>query len=117
MTYSFVAIAPVAVADALEPYLQAQGWGPGNFSVPLSADGTTPATHLGLHKQSTSQQTRDWAEGRVAVPGTDKPTLDALLQQCRFSFEPQDAAVTNAAHFNRETGAMGLQHVDTGSPS
>jgi hypothetical protein len=28
---------------------EAMGWGPENYSVPLSADGSEPATHYGLH--------------------------------------------------------------------
>lgn len=46
---SCVLITPVANRDAANQLAELMGWGPGSYSVPLSADGTEPATHFGLH--------------------------------------------------------------------
>ncbi len=42
-----VMILPAAYLDAGNAFGVAQGWGEGNFSVPLSASGIAPATHWG----------------------------------------------------------------------
>ena len=39
-------LAQVATGNAVG---EAMGWGPASYSVPLSADGSEPATHYGLH--------------------------------------------------------------------
>lgn len=44
---SAVLILPAAYRDAGNAFGVAQGWGEGNFSVPLSATGLEPATHYG----------------------------------------------------------------------
>lgn len=46
---STVLILPDALRDEGNRMGAAMGWGPENFSVPLSADGSEPATHWGLH--------------------------------------------------------------------
>lgn len=42
---SAVLIVPAAVVAAAEAFGQSQGWGPDNFTVPLSADGGATVTH------------------------------------------------------------------------
>ena len=42
-----VMILPAAYLDAGNAFGVAQGWGEGNFSVPLSAYGSAPVTHWG----------------------------------------------------------------------
>jgi len=44
---SAVLILPAAYRNAGNAFGVAQGWGEGNFSVPLSASGSEPATHWG----------------------------------------------------------------------
>lgn len=46
---SCVLITPSPNRDAANQLAELMGWGPGSYSVPLSADGTDPATHYGLH--------------------------------------------------------------------
>jgi hypothetical protein len=53
MKYTAVLLVPVAARDNANAMGEALGWGPGNFSVPLSADGYEPATHHGLHTFAT----------------------------------------------------------------
>lgn len=47
-TSHMVSVAPSAFVDAANALVEAQGWGPLNYSVPLSATGSAPATHYGL---------------------------------------------------------------------
>jgi hypothetical protein len=46
---SCVLILPIDQVETGNAVGVAMGWGPNNFSVPLSADGYLPATHYGLH--------------------------------------------------------------------
>lgn len=46
---SCVLLLPLDLRDEGNRMGAAMGWGPENFSVPLSADGSEPATHWGLH--------------------------------------------------------------------
>ena len=48
---SAVLILPDAYRAAGDAFGVAQGWGDGNFSVPLSADGLEPATHYGCRAE------------------------------------------------------------------
>lgn len=70
---SVVLILPDAVREAGNALAEAMGWGPGNYSVPLSADGSLPATHWGLHT---------WAE----------PSFVAMLQAAETGAMPQELA-------------------------
>jgi hypothetical protein len=47
--FSTVLIIPAALQTEANTLGEAMGWGPNNYSVPLSADGSEPATHFGLH--------------------------------------------------------------------
>lgn len=44
---SAVMIVPASGLAAANAFGQAMGWGPGNYSVPLSPTGAAPATHWG----------------------------------------------------------------------
>jgi hypothetical protein len=46
---STVLILPEEYTNTGNAAAAAMGWGPENYSVPLSADGSEPATHYGLH--------------------------------------------------------------------
>lgn len=46
---SVVLIIPADLRDKADQLAELMGWGPNSYSVPLSADGTEPATHYGLH--------------------------------------------------------------------
>ena len=49
MTHSTVLIIPAELHAEANALGEAMGWGPNNYSVPLSATGAEPATHYGLH--------------------------------------------------------------------
>lgn len=54
MTYSYSAsiVIPAASQSDGNAFAEALGWGPNNFSVPLSANGQEPATHYGCHTRA-----------------------------------------------------------------
>lgn len=60
--YSTVLIIPADLRSEANTLGEAMGWGPNNYSVPLSENGTEPATHYGLHAWST-QEFVDLMEG------------------------------------------------------
>lgn len=71
---SFVLIIPAALADTANALGEAMGWGPGSYSVPLSANGLAPASHYGLHTWA-EQSFADMLE--AAGTGTIPPELAA----------------------------------------
>ncbi len=46
---NIVLIVPTSLVDKANALGAAMGWGPESYSVPLSADGSEPATHWGLN--------------------------------------------------------------------
>jgi len=62
----FSAIIPAAELDAANAALEAAGFGPGNFSVPLCASGGGDTTHYGLN--SLGYPEGFWA-AILALPG------------------------------------------------
>lgn len=75
---SAVLILPAAYRDAGNAFGVAQGWGEGNFSVPLSATGTTPVTHYGCRADVT--------EGFLAMMADPPPEAVPLLAVMVSSF-------------------------------
>lgn len=71
---------------------EAMGRGPDNYSVPLSADGSEPATHYGLHAW-TSDDFQTLIESGVYPPeladaGITKADYDAMMAVLIYSFWP-----------------------------
>lgn len=53
MTISCVLIIPATLQEKANTLAIYMGWGPNNYSVPLSSTGTLPASHYGLHTWAT----------------------------------------------------------------
>ncbi|MDA1189526.1 MAG: hypothetical protein O2854_07625 [Chloroflexi bacterium] len=53
---SRIFVVKAANRDKANADLEAMGHGPGNFSVPLSADGQPPATHYAVHWNSLTDE-------------------------------------------------------------
>lgn len=83
---SAVLILPAAYRDAGDAFGVAQGWGDGNFSVPLSADGATPVTHYGCRADVT--------EGFLAMmadpPLEAVPLLAVMVSSFADGVQPYD---------------------------
>ena len=92
-----------AVADAM-------GWGPNNYSVPLSADGSEPATHCGLHAWAGNEFEQMVETGyyppQVAEAGIDQATFDAMMAALFYSFRDD-----HAGHFAEVCAANNLKVV------
>lgn len=98
---SAVLILPAAYRDAGNAFGVAQGWGDGNFSVPLSASGTTPVTHWGCRADVT--------EGFLTMMADPPPEAVPLLAVMVSSFadgvQPYDHWIATLA----ENGLMRVE--------
>jgi hypothetical protein len=106
--WSTVLIIPAALREEGNAIAEAMGWGPDNYSVPLSATGQEPATHYGLHAYS-NDQFKSWIEGTESLPeGMEaaQEVINALI----YSFSNE---IVNADHFGAVLAANTLKLVDT----
>ena len=98
---SAVLILPDAYRAAGDAFGVAQGWGDGNFSVPLSASGTTPGTHYGCRADVT--------DGFLAMMADPPPEAVPLLAVMVSSFadgvQPYDHWISTLA----ENGLMRVE--------
>ncbi len=94
---SAVMIVPDAGLVAANAFGEAMGWGPGNYSVPLSPTGAEPATHWGC--RATVYQT--------FLDLLANPTEEALPI---FAFTVMDLKDTDdfAGHFHQVIDGLGL---------
>lgn len=81
-----VMILPASYLDAANAFGIEQGWGEGNFSVPLSATGAEPVTHWGC--------CADVTEGFLAImaePPTEAiPLLETMISSFEDNVQPYD---------------------------
>ena len=87
---SAVLILPSAYRDAGNSFGVQQGWGEGNFSVALSADGSEPATHWGC-RADVSQSFVDM------VTNSDDPLVSVLISSFEDDMDPYDHWITTLA--------------------
>ena len=89
---STVLILPLDQVATGNTVAEAMGWGPNNYSVALSADGSEPATHYGLHAWAGNEFEQMVETGyyppQVAEAGIDKATFDAMMAVLIYSFWP-----------------------------
>ena len=80
-------LAQVATGNAVG---EAMGWGPASYSVPLSADGSEPATHYGLHAWVTEDFQTLIETGayppQLADAGISQDDYDAMMAVLISSF-------------------------------
>lgn len=72
---SCVLIIPAVLRDKADALGEAMGHGPASYSVPLSADGSEPATRYGLHSW-VDQGFVDMLDAGVMPDGLDYPVED-----------------------------------------
>lgn len=102
---STVLLIPAALQADGNAVAEQMGWGPSNYSVPVTTDGTT-VSHYGLHT-FTSAQFQGWVEGTEPLPEGmthAQPVIDALI----YSFRDD---IKNREHFDAVLAANGLQHM------
>ena len=103
---STVLIIPAALRDAGNGVVEAMGWGPDNYAVPLSPAGAEPATHYGLHAWA-SGPFQGWVEGTEPLPEgmeSAQPVIAALIA----SFRPDG---DQRGHFADVLAANGLAQI------
>lgn len=106
-TYRIAIIVPDADVAAARDLASDTGWGEGCYSVPLSADGTAPATHWGLSTAGT-QRTVDVLNG-APMEGVEPGRLAAVVGSLEWASGPAD---TNARQqFDTLAASLGLQQV------
>jgi hypothetical protein len=108
---SCVLILPLDQVATGDTVAEAMGWGPDNYSVPLSADGSEPATHYGLHAW-TGDDFQTLIESGVYPPelaeaGISKTDYDAMMAVLIYSFWPD-----YADHFATIIAENNLQMVE-----
>jgi hypothetical protein len=88
--YSCVLILPIDQVETGNNVGVAMGWGPDNYSVPLSQNGTEPATHLGLHSwvESSFQElveSKTYPE-ELSEAGITEAEYDSMMDSLIYSF-------------------------------
>jgi hypothetical protein len=110
MIWSTVLIIPASMYEQGNIIGDHMGWGPNNFSVPLSSDGSEPATHYGLHTYS-DDEFKGWIEGTIPLPEQmqdAQPIIDSMIH----SF---DITVTGAEHFSLVLNDNNLEYIESES--
>lgn len=79
------------------------GWGPNNYSVPLTTDGVN-ISHYGLHTH-TGPEFEGWVTGTNPLP-QGMEHAQAVIDQLIYSFRTD---IKNREHFNAVLAANGLQ--------
>lgn len=87
---SCVLILPDAQTPTGNAVGEAMGWGPNSYSVPLSADGSDPDTHYGLHAWVTEEFQALIETGayppQVESAGITQVVYDAMMAALISSF-------------------------------
>lgn len=106
---SVVLIIPAALKSDADTLAELLGYGPNSYSVPLSADGTEPATHYGLHTWA-EQSFLDMLSAENIPEGLEQyaPVKDAVIVSVRSD-------MTN--HFSEILIDNNLQQVDEQQPN
>lgn len=100
MLTSAVFILPDAYRDAGNALGENMGWGSNSYSVPLSPDGTEPATHWGARADVSP----GFFDLLASPPPEAAPILAELILDTRESGEPY-------AHWTDVIGGLGLKTV------
>lgn len=111
---SLVVIAPIAVWPSLVAMVTALDNDAGVGS-PLSADGSEPATHLGLHAWASDTFVAI-ATGEVTpeIEGVTPEQIAGLLASITVSVAPEvnEVTLTNSAHYDHVAAGLGLIRVE-----
>jgi len=68
LKHSISIITPLSWLEKADALFASLGWGAHNFLVPLSPDGTDPATHLGLRATADAMFVRDMETALASLP-------------------------------------------------
>ena len=110
--YSVVLLIPAAVQAQADQVAAGLGHGPDNFSVPLSSDGSEPATWFGCRsqaQQSFIDMLTAAGEGELpTIEGMTPQEVGAVLVQMQADVSTSEDGYT---HFERVIGEKNLVRV------
>ena len=111
--YSSVLVVSAAYLTKANALAEAMGWGKGNYTVELSADGKAPATHYGLHAWTTPEFVAMLTQaGKGDMPAGLKaagfPTRDFNSIMANLTLSVRFGSNGPAAHFNDTVTSLGL---------
>ena len=107
---STVLILPLDQVATGNAVAEAMGWGPNNYSVALSADGSEPATHWGLHAWAGNEFEQMVGTGYYPpelAGDVDEATFAAMIGALIYSFRDD-----YTGHFATIIAENGLQIVE-----
>lgn len=107
-THSLVLVCPAEYVTTVAAVSEVLGHSPDEFSVPLSGDGTEPATHYGLHTWALPATAYAWTTAEEVPPLT--PEQIAWLRSTLIMSARTD--LTARAHFDAVLTANGLQVIE-----
>lgn len=109
-THSLVIIAPADLWPTVQAFYAALGYDAGS-GVALSADGSEPATHRGLHTWETSEFVNT-ATGQtpIEVPGYTAEQIASFLAALTVSVDAN--GLCSRAHFDHVAANMNLMIVE-----
>lgn len=116
--YSVPMLCPAADAEAVSTLAEALGHGPNTMSVPLSADGSEPATHFGAHAWARQQFIDTVEAGKAGeIPqalqdaGYTGDQAADLLSRLTMTVSTEDDGLTARERFDALLAENGLQRV------
>lgn len=98
---SLVAICPAALVDAANAWCAEMGFGSPSFTVPLSADGSEPATHYGLRADVSTN-------GQALIEANVPPELASVTRD-------YSETLWGLEHFEAVCGGLDLMRVEVGT--
>lgn len=98
---SAVMIVPDAHKAAADAFGESMGWGPGNYSVPLSPTGALPATHWGCR----ANVSEGFLELLADPPAEAAPILAVVTMDIRSTDDAR-------GHFLEVAAGIGLRMVE-----
>ena len=104
-----IAIVPAALREQADAASAAEGWGPNNYSVPLSPTGAAPATHYGLHTNLGPKAVALLADAETGARG---PAVRQLMRAIDRTVVPDNHGVRPYAQFMAKLAELGLQRID-----
>jgi hypothetical protein len=105
--HSAVMILPMPLAAAGNMLAEAMGWGPNSYTIPLVAEGSETATHMGLRADVSASFIEMIGDARRGVypPGLPEAALRPVIEALVADFSPDPASPDRPA-------LWGADHLD-----
>lgn len=107
-----VLIIPDAYRDAANALGEAMGWGPNNYSIPLSTGGVDPATHWGVAADTGGDFAALVAGAKQGVFPEGIDRIEAVMVNLFVAFNHDEAYPTAREHFAAVLVERGLVRIE-----